>query len=344
MPRSATLTELATLTKSTLVGDGAVVIRGVAAIDEAEEGQLTFCAHKKYVPLMQASRAAAVIVKADFVKDGPPPIAHLIHDEPDYAFAKAAEHLLLDPLPRTPGVHPSAVVSPKARLGDNVSIGALAVIDDDAIIGDNTTIYPHVYVGYRASIGKGCTLYPHAVIRERVTLRDRVTIQPGAIIGADGFGYVFLEGRFEKIPQLGDVVVEDDVEIGANTTVDRARFKSTRVGKGVKLDNQVMIAHNVEIGDHTVMAAQVGVSGSTKIGAYCRFGGQVGVQDHITIGDRVTFGAMSGVAGNIPSDQLLVGQPAREFNLSKRIIMAQGKLPELIKRVREIEKKLGLKE
>ena len=307
-----TLDDLARLVGGKVTGDGKTVIRAVNGIREAGAGDITFLANSKYAPLLASTKASAVIVA-----DGTPaPIPTLSVRNPDLAFGKVAEHLGGGSSRPPAGVHPTAVVSPKATLGKNVSIGAGTVVEDGASIGDNSVLYPQVYVGSEATIGPDAMIYPQVVVRERCRIGARVILHSGTVIGSDGFGYATDKGVHHKIPQVGIVVVEDDVELGANVTVDRARFGRTVIGKGTKIDNLVQIGHNVSIGRHCIIVAQCGISGSVVIEDHVILAGQVGLPDNVTIGERAIIGARSGVMSDIPPGEKWLGYPAmrgREF-------------------------------
>ena len=243
------------------------------------------------------------------------------------------------PAPK-PGIDPSAVVAADAHVDGSASIGALSVVEAGAHIGAGVRLYPLVYVGAGVEIGDGSIIYPHVTLRDGVRLGRRVIVHPGAVLGADGFGYAFHDGAHRKIPQVGGVRVEDDVEIGANTTIDRATFGDTVVGRGTKIDNLVQLGHNVEVGEHCIIVSQVGVSGSSRLGRGVVLAGQVGVADHVTIGDGALIGGRSGIAADVAPGEKLLGTPARPILQAKRIMLAEGKLPELLQRVRALEQRL----
>ena len=254
--------ELAARLDAELEGDASARVTGVADLKAARAGQVSFAGHPKYLPAVAASGATAVIVPKAAQVEAPRPALLRVADA-DAAFAAACALFAPEPVIQPRGVHPQAWVSPEAKLGAEVSVGAFAVVEAGADIGDGTTLYPQTYVGHGAKLGRDCLLYPLASIRERCVLGDRVILHNGAVIGSDGFGYtVDAQGVRTKIPQTGIVVLEDDVEIGANATIDRARFGETRVGKGTKVDNLVQIAHNCVIGDHSVLCSQVGLAGT----------------------------------------------------------------------------------
>ena len=336
-----TLAELARRLDGSLQGDGTTVIRGINGVREAVEGQLTFLSNGKYSSALASTRASAVILAQD--SDVSPPIPAVRVADPDLAFAQAAQLFCDDQNPYAPltdgppQVHSTAVVDPTAKLGQGVRVGAYAVIEPEAEIGDGTVLYPHTYIGHRARLGTRCLLYPRVVVREACILGNRVIAQPGAVIGSDGFGYVVSkEGEVLKVPQLGIVVVEDDVEIGANTTIDRARFDRTVIMKGTKIDNLVQIAHNVSGGDHSLIAAQTGIAGSTKIGSRVVVGGQAGIQGHIEVGSGTRIGAQAGVTKGCPPSSVLWGTPARAHRETLRDQALMRRIPELVETIRRI--------
>lgn len=336
-----TLAELAARLGGRLEGDGAVVIRGLNGVREAGPGEITFLSNGKYAAALAESRAAAVILSTDAAER--PKIPAVRVDDPDLAFARVAQIFLADTqpyAPRTDGppeIHPTAVVDPTARLGRGVRVGAYAVVEPGAEIGDQTVLYPHTYVGHKVRIGMLCLLYPNAVVRERCVLGNRVILQPGAVIGSDGFGYVLApEGEAVKIPQLGIVVLEDDVEIGACTTIDRARIDRTIVRRGTKIDNLVQIAHNVAVGEHAIIAAQTGIAGSTKIGDRVVMGGQAGIQGHIEVGAGSKIGAQAGVTKSCPPNSVLWGTPARAHRETLKEQAMVRRVPELVDAIRRM--------
>ncbi|MGE0431654.1 MAG: UDP-3-O-(3-hydroxymyristoyl)glucosamine N-acyltransferase [Planctomycetota bacterium] len=324
--------------------DGSVAISGVSAINEGQPGTITFCAAERYQELISSTAASAVLVNeqlAGALGDAARARPLVVCKIADYAFALVAEKLLADYPPRDPGVHPTAVVHPDAIIGDGVHVAAYAVVDAHASVGDGCVLEAFSYVGYKARLGKNCHLYQHSIVREHCHLGNGVILQPGAIIGSDGFGYVPVNGRVERIPQLGNVIVRDGAEIGANTTVDRARFRHTIIGPMVKLDNLVQIAHNCEVGAGTMMAAQVGLAGTTVIGAGCLVGGQAGFSGHVTVTDNVRIGARAAVVKDVDVAGDYLGEPAVSGHEYKRYLAARRKLPDLIKRVKELETRLA---
>lgn len=333
-----TLKEIAVLIDGEIVGDENTVVTGVCGIKEAQQGDLTFVANSRYLSLMNHTKASAIITSKD-VRSAPKPIVRT--DNPSIAFAKMVSLLAPNEVKRPKGIHPSAVIGDRVRLGRNVAIQPYVVIEDNVEIKDNTILYAGAYVGHHTKIGKDCVIYPYVIIRERVSIGDRVIIHGGTVIGSDGFGFSTVKGVHHRIPQIGNVIIEDDVEIGANVTIDRARFDKTLIRKGTKIDNLVQIAHNVVIGENSIIVAQSGISGSTTIGNNVTLAGQSGVIGHITIGDNVVVAAQAGVTKSIPSNTCVSGYPAKPHALAKRINACFQNLPELYKRVKDLEEELG---
>src|SRR2546422_2373967 len=302
-----TLQELARTSGGELIGDPTLQITGAASLVEATPGEISFFGNRKYIGLLRKTRASAIFVPPDFAE--PINAAHIRVSNPTKAFEEVLLKFAPKPITFAPGVHSSAVVDPSAQLGERVSIQPLAVIEPGARIGDDTIIGAGSYVGQETIIGSACHIYPHVTIRERNRIGSRVIIHSGVVIGADGFGFEMIDGRQEKIQQLGMVQIDDDVEIGANTTIDRARFGRTWIQEGAKIDNLVQIAHNVVIGKNTVIAAQSGIAGSVQIGQRVLIGGQVGVVGHVEIADGSVIAAQSGVSKSVPGG-VWFGYPA----------------------------------
>ena len=336
-----TLQEIAKLCGGELDGNPDGEITGAASLDEAIEGEIAFYNNPKYMPRLRATRASAVFVPADFSEKISP--AQIRVADPSKAFEQVVLKLAPKPVAFAPGVHPTAIVDPTARIGGRVSIQARAVIESGVAIGDESVIGAGSYLGHETQIGTNCFIYPNVTIRERTRIGSRVIIHSGAVIGADGFGFEFNDGRQRKIPQIGIVQIDDDVEIGANTTIDRARFGRTWIQEDVKIDNLVQIAHNVIIGKHTVIAAQAGISGSVRVGERVSMAGQVGIVGHATIGDGSMIVAQSGVSKNIPGG-VWFGYPAVPIEDARRQFAWIHRLGKLFERVKAIEKKLGSKE
>jgi UDP-3-O-[3-hydroxymyristoyl] glucosamine N-acyltransferase len=330
------LSELAARLGCAVRGDGAIEVTRVAGIEEAGPGDLTFVAQPKYASRLPHTRAAAVIVPAVIET----PLPSLLSDNPYVSFAQAVA--VLHPEPRlAPGVHPSAQVDGTAVLGEGVHVGALAVVGPRARIGARTVIHPHAVVYADAVIGADCLLHSGAQLRERCRLGDRVVLQNGAVVGADGFGFARDEsGRYHKIPQVGIVVVEDDVEIGALAAVDRAALHETRIRRGVKIDNLVQVGHSVTVGEDTVLAGQVGIAGSSKIGRGVTLAGQVGVAGHITIGDGAIATAQTGIPSDVEAGKIVSGYPAIDNRTWLKASAVFARLPELARRLRDLERRL----
>ena len=336
---SLTLKQLAHQSGGEIIGDSTLKIIGAASLGEATPGEISFFTDRKYIGLLRKPRASAIFVPQDFAE--PINAAQIRVSNPTKAFEQVVLKLAPKPIAFAAGIHPTAVVDPTAKIGKGNSIQPHAVIESGTVIGDNTVIGAGSYVGHESMIGASCLIYPNVTIRERTRIGARVVIHSGAVIGADGFGFELVEGRYQKIPQVGIVQIDDDAEIGANTTIDRARFGRTWIQEGVKIDNLVQIAHNVVIGKNTVIAAQTGIAGSVHIGQRVLIGGQVGIIGHIEIGDTTAIGAQSGISKNI-SGGAWWASPAVPLAEAKQQIAWVRRLGKLIARVKEIEKKLGL--
>ncbi len=332
-----TLAELAAILNGEVEGDPATVIRGVAGIREALPGDITFIANARYESYLVETRASAVICARD-AASAPVPLLRV--DNPYLAFQRIVRQFRPEVQRQAPGVHPTAVVASDVELGEGVSIGAHCVVESGATIGRNVVLMPGCYVGVASRIGDDTLLYPCVVVREECSLGERCIVHPGAVIGADGFGFAFDSGRYHKIPQVGNVVVGDDVEIGANTTIDRATTDSTRIGDGSKLDNLVQIGHNVVIGKHCIVVAQVGISGSTQLEDYVTIGGQAGLGGHIHVGTGATIAAQSGVTKSVPARTTVIGFPATQVARFKRLHAFLQRIPELWERTKSVEERL----
>lgn len=331
--------QIAEYIQGVIVGDENATAHTFSKIEEGIPGALTFLANPKYTHYIYETKASIVLVNKDFIPEGEI-TATLI--KVDNAYESLAKLMTLYEMskPKKTGIDPLASVAANARIGENVYIGPFACIEEGAVIGDNAYIHPHVTVGCNAKVGNGTILYPHVTVYHDCRIGNQCIIHAGAVIGADGFGFAPSAEGYEKIPQIGITIIEDQVEIGANTCVDRATMGATIVHKGTKLDNLIQIAHNVEVGSHTVMASQVGIAGSAKIGEWCMFGGQVGVAGHIQIGDHVNVGAQSGIPGNTKSGSSLMGYPAIEPKQFARSSAVFKKLPEMYSELGRLQKEL----
>ena len=332
-----TLGELAEALRAVLDGDPGRRVTGVAPLETAGPDDISFLTDSRYAAAARASRAGALLVGPD-ARDISVPTLRC--PKPQLALVALLD-LFHPPTAAAPGVHPTAVVAADARVDATAWVGALTVIESGATVGARARLFPFVYVGQSSEIGADSVLYPHVAVRERVRLGRRVVVHPGVVLGADGFGFVDDGGVHRKIPQVGGVLIEDDVEIGANTTIDRATFGDTIVRRGTKIDNLVQIGHNVEVGEHGILVAQVGVSGSARLGRGVVLGGQVGIRDHITIGDGASVGAQSGVGSDLEAGGRYFGYPARPSAQAIRIMAAEERLPELLRRVKTLERRLA---
>lgn len=332
--------QIATVLNGTIEGDPSVVVNNFSKIEEGKPGTLTFLANPKYTHYIYDTKASIVLVNNDFVAEKPIE-ATLIRCFNAYAALAILLDMVEKSKPKKVGIEPMSYVSESASLAsEDVYIGAFAYIGDRSSIGNGSKIYPQVYIGEDVTIGANTTIYAGVKIYPGCRIGDNCIIHSGAVIGADGFGFAPEDGVYKKIPQMGIVIIEDDVEIGANTAIDRAVMDATIIHQGVKLDNLIQIAHNVEIGDNTVMAAQVGISGSTKVGKHCVFGGQVGLGGHITIGDNTSIGAQAGIISNIKEGSQLIGAPAIPVKDFFRSSVVFPKLPDMYKQLHEMQKEL----
>jgi UDP-3-O-[3-hydroxymyristoyl] glucosamine N-acyltransferase len=331
------LAEIAKWVGGTVRGDANTLIGGVAGVAEAGASQITWLASDKYLSELRTSRAGAVLVAEDF---GETPMPAILVPDPALAFSAVLERFAM-PVPRPPvGVHPTALVAETAVLGAGTAVGPNVVIGEGAKIGERTVLHAGVFVGSETVVGRDCELWPGVVVRERCTLGNQVVIHPNTVVGADGFGYEYVDGRHAKIPQIGTVEIGDDVEIGANCCIDRAKFGATRIGAGTKIDNLVQIAHNVQIGPACVIVAQCGIAGSTRLGKGVVLGGKVGVRDHVALGDGVQAGACSCISKDWSAGTTLMGIPALD---SRQFMRGQAKirhLPEMAERLKELIKRV----
>lgn len=333
--------EIAALVGGKVEGNPEVSVSKLARIEEGVPGSLSFLSNPQYAHYIYSTGASIVIVNSDFAPEQALPKELVLVRVTDarQAFAKLLEAYNQFRLNKT-GVDAQAYVSPSATIGKNVYVGAFAYIGDNVVIGDNTKIHPHVFIGDMAKVGNGSTLYSGVRVYHDCVIGNDCILQSGTIIGGDGFGFQpNSENNYQKVPHIGNVILEDHVEIGANTTIDRATLGSTIIRKGVKLDNLIQVAHNVEIGENTVIAAQTGVAGSTKIGRDCMIGGQVGIIGHLTIGNRVKIAAQSGIGSNLKDDEIVQGSPAFGIGDYKRSYVVFRNLPVLQDKIKQLEKK-----
>lgn len=333
-----TLKEIAKLINGEVVGRDDVVIRGACGIKEAAEGDITFLANPKYIPFIEKTHASAIITSRE-IESARKPIIRT--EDPSLAFAKIISLMEPEEVKHPRGIHPTAILGEHVSLGSEVAIGPYAVIADNVSIGDKTIIYAGCYVGHHSQIGSNTIIYPNVSIRERTGIGSRVIIHSGTVIGSDGFGFATIKGIHHKIPQIGTVIIEDDVEIGANVTIDRARFDKTLIGRGTKIDNLVQIAHNVIVGENSIIVAQAGISGSTIIGRNVTLAGQAGLVGHITVGDGAVVAAQGGVTKSIPANTTVSGYPAKPHHIAKRVNACVQNLPKLYEVVAQLKKKIA---
>ena len=322
-----------------IIGDENVKVNNLSKIEEGKAGTLTFLANPKYTPYIYTTQASIVLVNKGFVPENEIK-ATLIEVDDAYSCLAMLLNMVNQARPEKKGIEDGAHVAASAVLPESIYIGAFAYIGENAVLGEGCKIYPQAYIGDNVKIGMGTIIYPGVKIYHDCVIGSNCIIHAGTVIGADGFGFAPHNGSYEKIAQIGNVVIEDFVEIGANTTIDRATMGSTIIHEGVKLDNLIQVAHNVEVGNNTVIAAQTGIAGSTKVGSHCMIGGQVGFAGHISIGDRVNVGAQSGIPNNVKPDSTILGYPAvpaREF--ARSVVMIK-KLPELRQTVDDLRKEI----
>jgi len=338
-----TLGQIAGMLGADLVGDPSVEVSTVAKIEEGHAGSISFLANPKYVSYIYTTDASAVLVARDFEPQAPIKSALLRVDDPYSAFTALLEQADRFMRQSKRGVDERSFVAASAKVGEGVYIGAFAYVGENAVIADGVAVYPNSYVGDFVKIGRNSTLYPNVTVYQRCEIGESCVLHAGAVLGSDGFGFApQADGSYRKVPQLGNVVLGNEVEIGANTVIDRATMGSTRVADGVKLDNLIQIAHNVEIGKNTVIAAQTGISGSTKLGQQCMIGGQVGIVGHLRIASGTKLGAGSGVAKNITEEgQSFRGAPIQPYNRQLRTEVLVRQLIEMEERLKALEKIAG---
>ena len=334
-----TAKQIAEFLNGTVDGNENAAVHTFAKIEEGAPGALSFLSNVKYTQHIYTTKASVVLVNKDF-KPEQPVSATLIRVDNAYEALAKLMSLYASMKPAKTGISSLASVSEKAKIGKNVYIGPFAVIEDDASIGDNTQIYPLVTIGEGASIGSDCILYPHVTIYYACKVGNRCILHAGSVVGADGFGFAPSPAGYQKIPQIGIAELEDDVEIGANTCIDRSTMGRTIVHKGVKLDNFVQVAHNVEVGENTVISAQSGIAGSSKVGAWCMIGGQSGISGHLTVGNKVNFCAKTGAISNIEDGQTIMGYPAIPHRNYLRSSILYKNLPEMDATIRKLQKEV----
>lgn len=319
-------------------GVTAATVRGIASLSSARPGDLSFLGNPKYKTEVAATTASIVLLPPDYTGEPAAGQQFLFVEKPSVALARLCARIeqLLWPKP-APGIHPTAVVSAGAQIAATATVGPLCVIEDGAVIGERTHLQAQAFIGRNARIGADCWLMPRVSVATECVIGDRVRLQAGVVVGSDGFGYEFTQGRHEKVPQVGNVVIENDVEIGSNSTLDRARFSRTVVGEGTKIDNLVQIAHNVVIGKHCLICAQAGISGSTTIEDYVVLGGQAGIAGHLTIGKGSKADGQTGVNSDLPPGSFVKGSPCMSYNAEQRFNVLKKKLPDLFKRVDALE-------
>jgi len=331
---------IATILNGSIVGNPEIEVNGFSKIEEGKPGSLTFLANPKYESYIYTTQADIVLVNNDFTPTAPIR-ATLIKVQSAYTALATLLNMVEQAKTKKSGIGSTAFIASTATIGENCYVGSMAYIGENTVLGKDCQIYPFAYIGDNVTVGDHVILYPHAAIYDDCIVGKNCIIQAGAVVGSDGFGFAPDGGEYQKIPQLGNVILEDDVEIGANTTIDRAVMGSTIIRRGVKLDNLIQIAHNVEVGEHTVMAAQTGVAGSTKIGNNCMLGGQVGLAGHLKIGDKVNLGAQSGVMRNIEKPGTYIGSPAiytvREYYRTNALIY---RLPEMAQQIQQLQKEI----
>ena len=331
--------QIAQFVQGVIEGDENATVNTFAKIEDGKPGAISFLSNPKYTHYIYDTESSIVLVDKS-VELEKPTKATLIKVDNAYECVAKLLQLYESMKPKKTGIDSLAFISPSAKIGENVYIGAFAYIGDNVVIGDGCQIYPNVVICENAKVGNDCLFYPNVTIYHDCHVGNRVTLHAGSVVGSDGFGFAPSENGYDKIPQIGIVTIEDDVEIGANTCIDRSTMGSTYVRKGVKLDNLVQIAHNTDIGANTVMSAQVGIAGSTKVGQWCMFGGQVGIAGHITIGNKVFLGAQPGVPSSLKDNQTLIGTPPMEklpYFKSQAIFQ---KLPDLYKQIQKLQKEV----
>jgi len=332
------LSDIADAVEGTLKGDGNILIKGIAGLREAREGDISFLANQKYLSELKSTHASAVLVPMGIEKPFPS-LSSIQVQNPYYAFSLVLRAFYGKPY-RPTGISSQAVLGEGVTIGKDPSIGPFVTLGKGTRLGDRVTVHAGSFVGEDTEIGDDCLIYPNVTIRERAVLGKRVIIHSGTVIGSDGFGYAEHKGQHHKILQVGNVIIEDDVELGANVAIDRAALGRTVIGRGTKVDNLVQIAHNVRIGQHCLLVAQVGISGSTELGNYVTLAGQVGVVGHIRIGDQVIIGAQSGVIKDVSSKKMMSGSPVMDHREWLKAQAVFSMLPEMKKKLLSLEKQV----
>ena len=336
-----TAAQIAGILEGTVEGNADAEVSMLSKIEEGKQGSLTFLANPKYTPYIYTTQASITIVDRDFQVEQEITTTLIRVDDAYKSFSKLLEYYNMVKLNKT-GIENPRFISESASYGENIYLGAFSYLGSNVKIGENVKIYPNVYIGDNVTIGDNCVIFAGAKIYSETIIGNEVYVHSGAIIGADGFGFSPNEkGEYSKVPQTGNVIIEDNVDVGAGTTIDRATLGSTIIRKGVKLDNQIQIAHNVEIGEHTAIAAQTGIAGSTKIGSHCLIGGQVGIVGHITIGNRVKIQAQSGISRNLKDDEAVQGSPALSYGDFNKSYVHFKNLPSIVQRVNNLTKDIS---
>jgi len=324
-------------------GTTEAAIRGIGALGTAGVGEISFLGNPKYRAEVPPCRASIVLLPPDYDGEPQPGQLYLLVEQPSIALARICARIEQQLWPRpSPGIHPTAVIDATAAVDPSATVGPLCIVEAGATVGAGSHLQAQVFLGRNARVGANCWLMPGVVVGTECTLSDRVRLHPGVVVGSDGFGYEFVQGRHEKVPQVGIVEIGSDVEIGANSTLDRARFSRTVIGEGTKIDNLVQVAHNVIIGKHCILCAQVGISGSTTLEDYVVLGGQAGVAGHLTLGKGVKSGGAAAITSSVAAGTFVNGAPARAYMLERRLQVLFGRLPDLFKRVAELEAQIKL--
>lgn len=333
--------QIAPLIAGTIEGDSAALVSNFGKIESAQPGDLAFLANPKYEPYAYTTQASILLVSQDFTPKQPVSATLIRVADPYSALAQLMQLVEAEQAPKLKGISSQASIAETAELGEDCYVAPFAVIEEGAKLGRGVQVHAFAYVGRDVTVGDQAIIYPHVTLYKGVQVGARCILHAGCVIGADGFGFAPQSDGYHKIPQLGGVLIEDDVEIGANTCIDRAVMGNTIIRKGVKLDNLVQIAHNCVVGEHTVMASQVGLAGTSTIGSWCRFGGQVGIGGHITIGSNVEMGGQTGVISNVSDGKVLMGSPGIPLREAMKTFVLQPKLPEMYRRLQALEKELA---